>query len=62
MAFRIGKTRVTIEAEGCFRCGAHWSRSWHVVKIVPVKIGERELSLTIHACHECVTPEERGSP
>ncbi len=61
MNIKIGKAQISIEAEGCHRCGTRWSRGWYPFKEVPVQIGNRALSLTLNLCHDCATPTEKGT-
>jgi len=37
--FKIGKTKISIKAEGCVKCGVQWSSGWKVFEEVPVKVG-----------------------
>ena len=52
--FKIGKTKISIKAEGCVKCGVQWSSGWKVFEEVPVKVGNlRDKFLTISICQDC---------
>lgn len=61
MKFKIGKTDITIKAEGCHRCGALWSRGWYPLKDVQVQVGSHKGVITISVCDDCATPDEKGT-
>ncbi len=56
---RLGKTIVTVSAEGCIRCGTKWSTGWRTAKIVKVNIDGRLSELKLHTCHNCATAGEK---
>ena len=53
-SFRVGKTTVSVEVEGCVSCGTRWSSGWAVVQRLTVRIGAREGEIALHACADCV--------
>lgn len=61
MNLSFGKAQVSVRGEGCMRCGTLWSSHWYPLKEVPVKVGSREGCITLNVCHDCATPEERGT-
>lgn len=61
MKIKIGKTDITIKAEGCHRCGVLWSRGWYALKQVPVQVGSHKEMITIHICHDCATADEKNT-
>jgi len=63
MNVNMGKSKISVVVEGCFRCGTSFSRGWYPFKVVPVRIGERiERGVTLHICDDCATPEEKSAP
>jgi hypothetical protein len=52
--FTFGKTRVSVEVEGCVSCGTRWSSGWTVVRRLTVRIGAREGEIRLHACVDCL--------
>lgn len=59
----IRKTQISIEVDGCFRCGTSFSRGWYPYKEVQVCIGEKSVKwVTLHLCDDCATPEEKVAP
>lgn len=61
MKTKIGKTHISIEAQGCYRCGTLWSSGWHPLKDIPAQVGDRLFKLTLHVCADCATPAEKRS-
>ena len=53
-SFSFGKTKVSVEVEGCVSCGTRWSSGWEVVRRVTVRIGAREGEIALHACADCI--------
>lgn len=50
----IGRTKISIKASGCDRCGTEWSSGWYQAETVTVRIKNREFDLDIHRCADCV--------
>jgi hypothetical protein len=54
MNLKIGHSTLTIEVEGCIQCGTKWSSGWAVAKLVTVKVGQREHTVSLHICADCM--------
>ncbi len=50
MKVNIGKSRIEVSVEGCFRCGTLWSSRRFPLKDVPVQIACRVDTVTLHVC------------
>jgi len=60
MNIKIGKSQISISAEGCFRCGTLWSSGWYSVREVSVRLDEKSVRwITLHICNDCATPDEK---
>jgi hypothetical protein len=63
MNVKMGESKISVVAEGCFRCGTSFSSGWYPLKVVTVRIGEKiERGVTLHVCNDCATPEEKVAP
>lgn len=49
----IGKSRITLRAEGCIDCGAKWCHRWETARVVKVVIDGRETALGLNRCGDC---------
>lgn len=49
----IGKSRITLRAEGCTDCGAKWCHRWETARVIEVVIDGRETVLAITRCGDC---------
>ena len=55
MTFRVGKTNITIEVEGCTQCGTKYSYDWNQAKTVEIVIGNgKPKLLSIPICGKCM--------
>ncbi len=60
MNIKIGESRISISAEGCFRCGTSFSNGWYPFKEIQVRLGEKSVRwITLHICNDCATPDEK---
>ncbi len=59
MKVNIGKSRIEVSVEGCFRCGTLWSSRWFALKDVPMQIACRVDTVTLHVCADCASPAEK---
>lgn len=60
MNIKIGESRISISAEGCFRCGTSFSSGWYPFKEIQVRLGEKSVRwITLHICNDCATPDEK---
>ncbi len=57
MNVRFGKTKISIDVKGCFKCGTLWSSGWHEYKQIPVQFGDTKSSIIIHICADCKKDE-----
>lgn len=58
MQFKIGKTKIKIEADGCVRCGVLWANGWYVHKEIEVRVGKKKGVISIGICANCKNQEE----
>lgn len=62
MNLKIGKSRISISVEGCFRCGTSFSSGWYPFKEILVRLGEKSVRrITLHICNDCATPAEKSA-
>lgn len=60
METNIGKAKVKIKSEGCFKCGTTFSSGWSVYKTIPVTIGPRAGMIDINICFDCSETMKKG--
>lgn len=51
--YRIGKTKITVDVEGCVKCGTLWSSDWFVTRVIDVVIATKKYQVAIHICADC---------
>lgn len=54
MKIQIGKTKITVKAEGCFGCGTNCSHDWGEAKTISVTVGKKTELLSIPICGDCM--------
>ena len=59
MKIRIGKSKIDVSVEGCYRCGTLWSSGWYEYKEIPVQVGQTKGSIVVHVCANCVSVQEK---
>lgn len=60
MNVKIGESRISISAEGCFRCGTSFSSRWYPFKEISVRLDDKSVrQITLHICNDCATAEEK---
>jgi hypothetical protein len=58
-AMRIGKAKVKVEVNGCYKCGTQWSKGWKIARVIPASIGDKKFFIQIHICQDCAAQLER---
>jgi hypothetical protein len=62
MNIKIGESRISISAEGCFRCGTSFSNGWYPFKEIQVRLGEKSIrQITLHISSDCAAPDEKNA-
>ena len=59
MNMKIGQTTIRVTVEGCIKCGTRGSSGWSVARVVPVKIGDKADTITLHICEDCQPTKKR---
>lgn len=50
----VGRTKVSVEARGCFGCGTLYSSGWETHCVVEVDVNGRRLMVAIPVCADCM--------
>ena len=51
--FQFGKSKVTIDVEGCVDCGTRWSSGWFNAETLGVAVGGKTDTITLFRCKDC---------
>ncbi len=52
-----GKMKIRLTIEGCYKCGSIGSFAWGYADEIPVKIGNKEGTIPVIICGDCMNLE-----